>query len=219
MKVNMNPKEIFRHLFQNEWTKREIQLNRKEPLFSQGETPEFIYLIESGSIKLVQTIHGKDLIVRLATPGGLVGHRSLFEPHRYRAAAIAIAPTKLYQTPRELFLQTVTASQELSMAFMQILSADTKETERRLHLLHSGSVRQRVARVLVQLSNSHGQQLPSGAIRISLQLSRDDLAAMTSVAMENVVRTLSDFKSENILDQEGRLLVITDHQSLTNLSL
>jgi CRP-like cAMP-binding protein len=50
-----------------------------------------------------------------------------------------------------------------------------------------------------------------------IDISRDDLATIAGTATESLIRTLSDFKNENLIDIQKGKIIITDGRLLENL--
>ncbi|HEV2353348.1 MAG TPA: helix-turn-helix domain-containing protein, partial [Puia sp.] len=57
---------------------------------------------------------------------------------------------------------------------------------------------------------------PAGPVEINL--SRDDLASLVGTARENVVRILSEFKGDGILETRGRKIIVRDVKKLIRLA-
>lgn len=82
--------------------------------------------------------------------------------------------------------------------------------EQLLHLAYN-SVRQRVAEALLVLKKKAEEQNQDTK---TLYISREDLANMVGTAPESVIRTLSDFKEEQIIEIRSSKILIHDHQRL-----
>ncbi|MCB0422507.1 MAG: Crp/Fnr family transcriptional regulator [Bdellovibrionales bacterium] len=204
----------YRDLFFAVKEPQHISVKAKEALFSTEQFSKTIFYVEQGAFKVIQKIGKKELIARLATSGGLLGHRSLFHSEFYRAQAVALVESKVLAMPKVKFVKQVTECPRLALAFMKTLSKDISESEQRLQWLHNGSVRQRVAKMLLTLAETSGEFIDSQTIVIPLQLTREDLAALSSMAMENVVRTLSDFRRNNILSPNRKTIEIINWSAL-----
>jgi CRP-like cAMP-binding protein len=76
------------------------------------------------------------------------------------------------------------------------------------------SLRKRVAQALVELVKTYGQSQPGP---VSMRLSREDLASRVGTATESVIRTLSDFKKEGLIDVKGAEMTILKPDALANL--
>ena len=75
-----------------------------------------------------------------------------------------------------------------------------------------GSVRKKTARTILLFSQKI-RRYPMQSIRIS----RSDLASVAGMAPESLIRTLSDFKKEGLIEIEGRNIKILDVEALKRI--
>jgi CRP-like cAMP-binding protein len=95
-----------------------------------------------------------------------------------------------------------------------MLSNNLQETEERLMNLAYNSVRKRVADTLLQLLQRY--QKPDEKIT-AFSISREDLASMVGTATESVIRTLSDFKDEKLIEIKDKQIVIMSAEKLSRM--
>jgi CRP-like cAMP-binding protein len=76
------------------------------------------------------------------------------------------------------------------------------------------SLRMRVAAALVELAKTYGTNMESS---ITMKLSREDLASRVGTATESVIRTLSEFKKEGLVEIKGSEMKILKPLALANL--
>ena len=89
--------------------------------------------------------------------------------------------------------------------FIRIITQNVKEKEERLLNLAYSSLRKRVAESLVEI---HRKFNTAGDNR-TIDISRDDVARYVGTATESLIRTLSDFKSEKLIEiKEGKIIVL-----------
>lgn len=79
------------------------------------------------------------------------------------------------------------------------------------------SVRERLAMQLIVLREKYKVNFQPGQ-PVEINMSRDDLASLVGTARENVVRMLSDFKEEKIVETKGRLIIVHDVNRLINIA-
>jgi CRP-like cAMP-binding protein len=89
------------------------------------------------------------------------------------------------------------------------------QQEERLLKLAYGNVRERVATVVKNLYEKYGD---NSSHRIELSISREELAGYAGIATESLIRTLSDFKNEGLISNEGKTIVVEDAQKLDRIS-
>jgi CRP-like cAMP-binding protein len=75
-----------------------------------------------------------------------------------------------------------------------------EQEEQLLHLAYN-SVRKRVANALILLQDRYGDK--------PISMLREDIAALAGTAKETVIRTLTDFRTEKLIDvEDGRIVVL-----------
>jgi CRP-like cAMP-binding protein len=94
-----------------------------------------------------------------------------------------------------------------------MLSNNVTEKEERLLRLAYGTVRERTAEALIDLQENHSEP-DSDEIRIS----REDLASIVGTATESLIRTLSEFKTDGLIEIDGRKVKIINKVSLKKLA-
>jgi CRP/FNR family transcriptional regulator, polysaccharide utilization system transcription regulator len=76
------------------------------------------------------------------------------------------------------------------------------------------SVRKRVADALIRLQDRYHND---GQNVFTMSILRDDLASIVGTAKETVIRTLSDFKEEGLIDIKGSRITIVENKKLENM--
>jgi CRP-like cAMP-binding protein len=117
------------------------------------------------------------------------------------------------QIPRDEFLQMIYSDINIAAKFIRIVTQNVKEKEERLLNLAYSSLRKRVARALVAIHEKFYKENTNSII----EFSRDDIAQYVGTATESLIRTLSDFKSEKLIDIKGGKISITNLEKLKHL--
>ncbi len=188
--------------------------NKKQILYQEGKRPKFLYFLITGKIKGCRTHdEGKEYITDIFVDGDFLGYSPLIENTTYTDNAIVLEDAEVLQIPREDFLQMVYHDINVANQFIRIITQNVKEKEERLLNLAYSSLRKRVAESLVEI---HRKFNTTGDTR-TIDISRDDVARYVGTATESLIRTLSDFKSEKLIEiKEGKILVI-DLERLNDL--
>jgi CRP-like cAMP-binding protein len=158
---------------------------------------------------------GKDLTIGLFGEGDYFGYLSLLENSVYHETAEAMEDSEIAMIPREEFDALVRENTLVMKKFLQILAGNVTEKENQLLGLAYNSLRKRVADALIMLRDKFGKGKPSFGIHIS----REDLANIAGTATESLIRTLSDFKAEKLIDiKEGNIVLLNEKklESLLN---
>jgi CRP-like cAMP-binding protein len=150
---------------------------------------------------------GKDLTIGLFGEGDYFGYLSLLENSVYRETAEAMEDAEIAMIPREEFDALVRDNTLVMKKFLQILAGNVVEKENQLLGLAYNSLRKRVADALIMLRNKFGK----GKSGFAIHISREDLANIAGTATESLIRTLSDFKAEKMIDiKEGNIVLLNE---------
>jgi CRP-like cAMP-binding protein len=132
-------KEVSNHKVSNVYKKGQT-------LFVQGNHPFGLYCISSGNIKVTKIgTDGKESIVRIATAGDVLGHRSLFTNQYYMATATALDDTKVCFLYKKFIMNVIQEEPTVSMSIIEKLSSEMGAAENKLSSLHQKNVRKRIS--------------------------------------------------------------------------
>jgi CRP-like cAMP-binding protein/ActR/RegA family two-component response regulator len=197
------------------------EIAKKLNLYQEGKRPKGLYYLKSGKIKAFRMNEdGKEYITNLYVSGDYIGYLPLMENKSYEDTAVVIEDAEVALFPKEEFLDAVYQDLQVAAKFIKLIAHNVQEKEERLLNLAYGSLRKRIARGLLDIhakfaSARTDQNNPSA--RVPLSISREDIAQYIGTATESLIRTLSDFKAEKLVDIEDGKIHITDVKRLQNL--
>lgn len=196
-------------------TDRKIRTYKKRTnIYLEGDTPLHLLLINSGKIKTYRTNEdGKELITGTYVAGDYIGYNALIQDSEYTDSAMALEETEVCNIPKEDFFKLLYGSRDVSGKFIKMLSNNLNEREEKLLHLAYNTVRQRVASALIELYEKVDEEARSEGFYIS----REDLANMVGTATESVIRVLSDFKDESIIETKASKIFVTDYEKLKQI--
>jgi CRP-like cAMP-binding protein/ActR/RegA family two-component response regulator len=179
---------------------------KKQTLYQESKRPRYLYYLVKGKVKGFKTHEdGKEYITDLFADGDFIGYPALIEEKNYDDSAVVLEDAEILQIPKEDFLQMMYGNMDIAAKFIRIITQNVKEKEERLLNLAYSSLRKRVAKALIDIHtkfNSENQNKP-------LEISREDFAHYVGTATESLIRTLSDFKSEKLIEiKEGKISII-----------
>lgn len=185
---------------------------KKQVIYTEGNHPSRLFYIESGKVKIFKTNEdGKELTVDLYNEGDFLGYTALLEQTVYKETAEAIEDTELAIIPKEEFENLLNTNQEATRKFIQLLAKNVTEKENQLLGLAYNSLRKRVADSLITLLHKFRKE---GQEIFSIHISREDLANIAGTATESLIRTLSDFKSEKLIEIKDGYISILNEKKL-----
>lgn len=187
---------------------------KKQALYEEGKRPRFLYYLVKGKAKGVRAHEdGKSYITDIFSDGDFIGYPALIEDKNYDDSVVILEDAEVIRIPKDDFLQMIYGDINVAAKFIRIITQNVREKEERLLNLAYSSLRKRVARALADLHSKYNSDGESNPIEIS----REDIAHYVGTATESLIRTLSDFKSEKLIDiKEGKIRV-ADAEKLKNL--
>lgn len=187
-------------------------------IFREGGYASGIFFISEGKVKKYKLDNdGKEHIIYVANTGELLGYHAILSEDRYPDSAAAIEESKIAFIPKEDFLETLQQSEVLSKRLLKTLSHEFAVLANSLSMFAQKSVRERLALQLIVLREKYKVNFQAGN-PVEINMSRDDLASLVGTARENVVRVLSEFKADKILETKGRKIIVLDVKKLIKIA-
>ncbi len=188
---------------------------KKQIIYKEGAHSHYLYYIVSGKVKTYRTHEdGKDLVMDLYNEGDFFGYVTLLEGTAHKENAETIEETELVLIPKKDFEELMNSSPSAAKKFIGLLAKNLIEKEKQLLGIAYNTLRKKVAEALVSLQKKYHTNKNEPYL---IDISRDDLATIAGTATESLIRTLSDFKSENLIDIKSGKVIITNDKKLENL--
>lgn len=182
---------------------------KKQIIYTEGNHPGRMFYVVSGKVKTFKSNDdGKELTVGLYSEGEFFGYIALLENGVYRESAEAMEDAEIALIPRDDFEQLINNNSEVSRKFIKMLAHNVVEREEQLLNLAYNSLRKRVADALITLQRKYQK---GNEEHFSIHISREDLANIAGTATESLIRTLSDFRGEKLIDiKDGNIILLNE---------
>ena len=179
--------------------------NKKTTVYQEGKRPRFLYYLLSGKIKGFKSNEdGKEYITDLFGAGDFMGYSAIIDDKNYDDSTEVLENAELLQIPKDDFLHMIYTDISIATKFIRLITQNVKEKEERLLNLAYSSLRKRVARALVEIHSKFN----TGTDGKMIIISREDIAQYVGTATESLIRTLSDFKAEKLIEiKEGKITI------------
>jgi CRP/FNR family transcriptional regulator, cyclic AMP receptor protein len=188
---------------------------KKQNIYSEGNHPNRLYYVLKGKVKTYKTNDdGKELVTELFSPGDFLGYIALLEGAVYRDTAEALEETELAVIPKEDFEELINNNKEVAQKFIKLLAKNISAKENQLLGLAYNSLRKKVAEALILLQKKYQ---PANDEKFAIDISRESLATIAGTATESLIRTLSDFRSEKLIDIKDGSISIINQKKLEHL--
>lgn len=181
-------------------------------LFHEGANPHALYIINSGKVKLLVNVDGKEQIVRLGQNGDTIGYRALLSKDKYSATAITMEDSKICTIPSQFFFKIIEENIKVAMSYTSLLAKELREAQTKMAELALKPVRERIAEALIVLKETFGYDQDGQTINVNI--SREEIAQLAGTATETSIRLLSELKKSNIIDFDKKRIKILEPKKL-----
>ena len=183
-----------------------LQLGKDVKVFSQGDSAEAVYFIQTGKVKVtVVSAIGNEAVLAILGPRGFLGEGCLVGQTRRVSTARAIQASTLFRIERRAMLQALHATPELSEKFTALLLARNIDLEEDLCDQLFNHSEKRLARVLLKLAR-FGQHDAAPAAKMP-RVSHEALAEMVGTTRSRVTHFMNKFRTLGLIDYNGEITV------------
>lgn len=174
-------------------------IRRGEFAFLEDEPADALDLLAEGVVKVVrETAEGREVILRIITPGEIFGGAGGWSEPFYPATAVAQQDSVVLQLRAADFSALLTSQPEFAVAVVQELGQRLRDAEARIRALQTERVERRIARVLLHLARKTGVQTARG-LHLGIPLARQDVADLCGTTLSTASRTLSTWAREGLV--------------------
>jgi len=110
----------------------EIDLEKGESLFAEGDEPDNAYVVAEGELEILKESAGRKVRIAISGPGEVVGEMALLTGEPRNAGARAITPVRLIAIPRSCLDDVLTTSVQANRALFSVFIARWREQESRV---------------------------------------------------------------------------------------
>jgi CRP-like cAMP-binding protein len=188
--------------------------DKDDYLFFEGAPAQWLVFVAEGRVKMIKhSESGRETILATFGPGQIVGEVGVLVGEAYPATAQVLEPAVTYSLRRDAYADLVHAHPDLAWALIAELGRRLQRAHEQLRSFAVEKVERRVARVLLRLANTAGERLDAGAVRITVPLSRQDVADMAGTVVETAIRTMSKFQKQGLIEtREGHIVLLDPHR-------
>jgi CRP-like cAMP-binding protein len=195
---------------------RVIEFPRNHVIFTEGEPGDRLYVIESGKVKLGRmSPRGREHLLDLVGPADMFGELSIFDPGPRTSTATTVTEVQTLSIDRHALRQWITKRPEIAEHLLRTLARRVRRTNSTLTEVITNDVPGRVAKTLLHLTQRFGSQ-EGGLLRVTHDLTQEELAQLVGASRETVNKTLADFAQREWLRLEGRSVMLLDPERLAH---
>ena len=180
--------------------------SRGTTIMREGDPIDCLYIVIAGRLKVMMgEADGKETILSIIGPGEFFGEMGLIDDNPRSASVIAIEPCELLTMSKRAFRKCLVENSGLAMAVMRVLVRRLREADRKIGSLAMLDVYGRVARLLLDMSESvNGQRV------VTKRISKQDIAKMIGASREMVHKVMKDLQVSGYIEVQGSTIVLRD---------
>ena len=204
--------------FNNESTSNHKLYHKGEVIYYK-ETPSFgFYYITQGTAKIFTTDNnGREVILRLARSGDIIGHEFLMGESTHTDSAKALEDTVCQFLDGHEFHELMMNNPSMGLLIMKKMKEELELIQGRCVDLIRKNVRERLASYFHYMSEYHSYEDEKG-IRLRIHLSREEIASLIGTANETAIRFIGEFKEMGLIQEEDRIFHILDKPRLRQIA-
>jgi CRP-like cAMP-binding protein len=189
---------------------------RGDILYQEGNRISGFFCIHGGIIKVFKTgFDGKEQIIRFAKKGDIIAYRSVLSNELACTSAKVIEDCQVCFIPSEILTSFIKTNPSYALELLKLACHELGEANSFITDIAQKTVRERLAEVLLFLVNDFGLDNDSF---LNISLTREELANIVGTATESVIRLLSEFKSDKLVELNGRKIKILNTKGLEKIS-
>jgi CRP/FNR family transcriptional regulator, cyclic AMP receptor protein len=191
------------------------KFKRKQVIYYEGNRPQYLFYVQKGKVKSYKrNDEGKELVTSLFNEGDFFGYIALMEGGSYRDTTEAIDECEIAFIAKDEFEELMNKNRDIANKFIKLLAKNVSDKEEQLLSIAYNSLRKKVADALLLM---HEKLQKDDHEKAVLNIGRENMAAIAGTATESLIRTLSDFKNEKLIDIKDGSVIILNKDKLKSL--
>ncbi len=188
--------------------------NKKDVVIRQGTLTSHVMFLETGMIKLFK--EGKNersIILKISTPGYLIGFVSIYGNDVFQYSATAIEDTSVFFIDINTFNSVLEENGKYGIYLLKEVCKDNLNIFERITSQYQKQLPGKIADIILYFS----EQIYQSDI-FEFPLTRTELAELAGTTKESFIRTLTEFKNDKIIEINGKLIKIKSIEIIKTLS-
>jgi CRP/FNR family transcriptional regulator len=191
-----------------------VKYHKGEIICKQGSFASHIIYLREGLAKVYLEGKPKKLILKISPAGNLIGLPSIYDGNNiflYSAATYTDSVVELIDI--NIFKQLISQNAKFAYKVINVLNENTVQIYGRFYCLTNKQLHGRLADILLCLAQRIFYEM-----EFELPLSRNELAELTGMSTESVIRVMKDFKDDGLIESAGKTVKIINFEMMTRIS-
>lgn len=196
-------------------SKKDVVFKKGETIAKQGSFASHVIFLKQGLVKVFLEGHQKDLILKIVPDNHFVSLSSVFDGNDtfiYSVASYVDSTATLIGI--DVFKQLIRRNAKFATQIINLLNSNTAQIYGRFYCISRKQSHGRVADIILCLAENVFKQHS-----FKLNISRTDLADLTGLSPESVIRIFKEFKEEKLIDVNGKQITVKEYEKLKEISV
>ena len=181
-------------------------------IFLEDSEGEQCFFVLEGSVKVTRlSKDGREVILAMLNEGEFFGEMSLLDGESRSANVIALEKTKVLTLDRNDFIAVVNDYPQIAVQLLKELARRLRKSDRQIASLSLSDAEKRIALCIIRFADEQGV-IQNGKVSIPKTPIQQDIANMAGTSRETVSRTLGLLEKEDLIERNGRELIILDYK-------
>ena len=181
-------------------------------IFLEDSEGEQCFFVLEGSVKVTRLSNdGREVILAMLNEGDFFGEMSLLDGESRSANVIALEKTKVLTLDRNDFIHVVNDYPQIAVQLLKELARRLRKSDRQIASLSLSDAEKRIALCIIRFADEQGV-IQNGKVSIPKTPIQQDIANMAGTSRETVSRALGLLERENLIERNGRELMILDYK-------
>ncbi|MBK9254728.1 MAG: Crp/Fnr family transcriptional regulator [Saprospiraceae bacterium] len=174
--------------------------SRNSYIYQSGSKPEYVYLIEKGSVKLGNySTDGRILIKELIYESELMGENVFTENKNRNEFAEVMTDCRYFKIEAALFKKIINQNPAFANEIIHLIIGRMQSMEERLQSFVFKSAKTRIVDFIYRTGNRKGVKIGLDELLINHGMSHKEIAFLTDTSRQTVARVLNELKKENLI--------------------
>lgn len=198
-------------------TARRRSLRRGESFFRAGAEPDQVIVVTRGLVKMVRPSGEGDVILGVFGPRDAIGLIAVLQRCPYPADSMALTEhAEAISLSASHLLGAMAEEPMLALAAGRALSYHACVLQLKIDVMTAGQVAQRIASLLLNLTERFGDELEDASWVLPVALNRTELSCLVGARVETTIRVLSGWQKRGLVTTHEDGFVIHDRAALAS---
>ncbi|WIV10657.1 Crp/Fnr family transcriptional regulator [Proteiniborus sp. MB09-C3] len=195
---------------------KERSYKKGSTIIIEGEKSENVFIIKTGKVKIFKTSNdGREIILDIKGKSKIFAEVTLFDGGKNPATVVAIESSVILSISNEDLENIIRENPDMALNIIKVLNKRLKDAQSRIKNMAINDTYVRTAQALLKLIDKYGTEIEDGAMELTLNLTREELAGLVGTSRETVSRAISQFSKEKAIKIIGRRIIILDKNKLS----